>query len=385
MSSQSAKRLLKNMHPHEFELGIFYSYLTEFTEESASRIRPKRLLRGFHDANIRVIELIGTPWKRLTAFRKLFNNTRSSPKISFAYVEGSTLPGSLANGWKNMPLALITDLAFFLLCKIQKIKIGFFYRDVHWRFHYLYSDTSKLNFRLPFYWLELIILFLFVDRVFIPSMAMAKQLPKFIHKKLAPLPPACLPFNDARYQQSSSKPIHMIYAGGLKGHYRISKLFEGIAQSPLDFSLTVVSRPDELKDLSAKYKSSKLRFASAKGEETRLMLESADIGAIFVEPSPYWEFAVPLKLYDYVAVGLPILCSSGTETARIVEANKLGWIVDYDEFKLSQWLEMISSNSTELKAFENSLKKFALENQWAHRAKTIRENLVEEGASSRSA
>ena len=51
------------------------------------------------------------------------------------------------------------------------------------------------------------------------------------------------------------------------------------------------------------------------GEQIDDYLRSADIGLLYFKPSPYMDMAMPYKLFDYAAHGLPILCSAGTAVA----------------------------------------------------------------------
>ena len=59
--------------------------------------------------------------------------------------------------------------------------------------------------------------------------------------------------------------------------------------------------------------------------------------------------AVPSKIYEAMAAGLPILFSGDGEGARIVEENNLGWVSKSKDYKeLEENIAWVSSNREEL-------------------------------------
>ena len=61
-----------------------------------------------------------------------------------------------------------------------------------------------------------------------------------------------------------------------------------------------------------------------------LTLSASDIGLIPIIADPILDFALPVKLYEYIACGLPILAttSSNSELAKFIEKHKIGLICE---------------------------------------------------------
>ena len=60
------------------------------------------------------------------------------------------------------------------------------------------------------------------------------------------------------------------------------------------------------------------------------LLSACDIGVVPRIGDPAYNYAVPVKFYEYIATGLPVLAivSRGSELARIVEKHRLGFVCE---------------------------------------------------------
>jgi glycosyltransferase involved in cell wall biosynthesis len=60
------------------------------------------------------------------------------------------------------------------------------------------------------------------------------------------------------------------------------------------------------------------------------LLSACDIGVIPRIGDPIYDYAIPVKFYEYIATGLPVLAivSRGSELARIVEKHRLGFVCE---------------------------------------------------------
>jgi len=78
-----------------------------------------------------------------------------------------------------LPIAPFLDFNFFKFCKDENIKIGFFYRDIHWNFEQ-YKTTVPLlkrKFAEFFYKYDLINYNKYIDILYLPSSKMADYIP----------------------------------------------------------------------------------------------------------------------------------------------------------------------------------------------------------------
>jgi len=68
-------------------------------------------------------------------------------------------------------------------------------------------------------------------------------------------------------------------------------------------------------------------------EKLVTLLSACDIGVIPRVGDPIYNYAVPVKFYEYVAMGLPsiVIANKGGELAKIVEENKLGFVCEPED------------------------------------------------------
>jgi glycosyltransferase involved in cell wall biosynthesis len=58
------------------------------------------------------------------------------------------------------------------------------------------------------------------------------------------------------------------------------------------------------------------------------LLQSADAGLVILTPEPRYVAALPVKLFEYMASGLPVVASNFPETSKIVREANCGILVD---------------------------------------------------------
>jgi len=58
--------------------------------------------------------------------------------------------------------------------------------------------------------------------------------------------------------------------------------------------------------------------------------QRADVGLAFFVPMDLRRYAVPLKVFEYLAAGLPVIGTKGSETETILTEGRCGLAIDYD-------------------------------------------------------
>jgi len=61
------------------------------------------------------------------------------------------------------------------------------------------------------------------------------------------------------------------------------------------------------------------------------LLRSADVGLVILKPEPRYVAALPVKLFEYMAAGLPVLASNFPAVASVVKQVNCGALVDPEE------------------------------------------------------
>ena len=80
--------------------------------------------------------------------------------------------------------------------------------------------------------------------------------------------------------------------------------------------------------------SNRIHIVHASGGELESYYQQADILGLVRGAEPYLDFAMPLKLFEALSYGLPIITSAETEAARLIVQEKFGWVVaNAEEFR----------------------------------------------------
>jgi|APSaa5957512535_1039671.scaffolds.fasta_scaffold72817_2 glycosyltransferase involved in cell wall biosynthesis len=79
------------------------------------------------------------------------------------------------------------------------------------------------------------------------------------------------------------------------------------------------------------------------------ILTASDIGLALLRPSEIFKAAVPRKIYEYMAVGLPVLTNVAGETTRIISESNFGIAIPEDNpHSLSQQIIKLQANPNRL-------------------------------------
>ena len=137
--------------------------------------------------------------------------------------------------------------------------------------------------------------------------------------------------------------------------------------------LTVVSRPGEAPPPPYP---SWLRVMAAEGDEITALLSDV-IATVIPRPrTAYNDLALPVKLFDYLAFGRPLLVTECTEQAAIVSAHDAGVVVGDGVTELAEGVMRIAaSEPAQIDWWAGNATRAALENGWGRRSDAILEAL----------
>lgn len=134
-------------------------------------------------------------------------------------------------------------------------------------------------------------------------------------------------------RQYEGEKFTAIYVGGLN---RLRGIYEMVQVAGLieknDFKLRLLGRfdepgtEDEIRKLEGFKKTDFLGWANT--EEVWNNLMDTDIGIVCLHPDERYKVALPVKLFEYMAAGLPVIASNFPLWKEIVEGNKCGITVD---------------------------------------------------------
>ncbi|GAB6149074.1 glycosyltransferase family protein [Clostridium novyi] len=348
---------------------------------SGSHIRPLKMLNAFKNIGYDVDVIMGYGAEREQSIKNIKKNIENGVKYDFLYAESSTMP-TLLTEKNHIPKYPFLDFSFFKYCKSHNIKIGLFYRDIHWKFEQYKNNvgTAKRIISTMFYNYDLKKYKELVDVLYLPSKEMFKYLEIDFKGKIEELPPGSEKNDRVELvKYKSDDYLNIFYVGGISTElYDIRELFKVANELPW-IKLTVCCRESDwnnVADAYLNYLNERISIIHKSGEELYAYVKKADILNLFIRPTEYWEFAVPVKLFTYISYKKPIISAKNTVTGNFVEKNNIGWSIDYSKEELIKMLTELKNNRKEIVEKTSNMEKVLEENTWNSRAKKVVKDLL---------
>lgn len=347
---------------------------------SASGIRPLRMLEAFKSLGYQVDVVSGYSNERKRAIKVIKKNIKSGVKYDFVYSESSTMPTVLTDP-HHLPLHPLMDFMFFRFCKRNNIKTGLFYRDIYWVFesysknlNWVKSTVAKLSYKYELYFYNR-----YLEKLYLPSMAMGDYIPIVSEKKYVALPPGHDVTKDnvqPVYIINRNDKIKIFYVGGMVGynmHFLVS-----VINNRDDIELTICTRLNEWKAVKSEYPalSENIKVIHKVGKEMVQVLQSNHLVSVYIKPEEYRDFAVPFKLFEYLGNRKPVIASQGTLAGKFVSENGIGWTIPYNKNDLNVLLDNLVSNPDLIIDITKKMDEIAENNTWQARAKQVVKDLT---------
>lgn len=339
-----------------------------------SAVRPFQILNALKACGYIVEEVIGYGNERKKKIKNIKKSIMAGEKYDFLYSESLTMP-TLLSEKDHLPKFPVLDFSFFKFCKKNGINIGLFYRDIHWKFP-LYRESVKswIPFvTLPFYKYDLMQYKRLVDILYVPSKPFMQYIEYGTNWKTLPSGGQYNIIDSCKRTIENSEKLNLFYVGGIVGLNDVSKLMTFVKD--LDqLELTVCCPIEEWEKNKSKFNpclGENTTIIHERGEGLKKYYEKADIACLYFPNNDYRDMAMPVKLFEYISYGKPIICNSKTAAAEYIDENQLGWIVDYDDDSLKKLLIRLSSEKNEIMEKMANVKKIAIKNTWKARAEEI--------------
>ena len=347
----------------------------DLNRASGSQIRPLKILQAFKNLNYEVDIVMGDVKERKNQIKQIKENILNGMKYDFLYSESSTMPTALTEN-HHLPIAPFFDFDFFRFCKQHGIKIGLFYRDIFWRFKSPPFGMTyfKFKFSLFFYKYDLEQYKKYVDILYLPSLEMFPHLKIDFPGEVKALPPACEERVDISVKTKKDK-LSFIYVGGVSHLYDLT-LFSEVVTNIENVTFNLCTREDDWHKEKYKYKDMKnLKIHHLKGSELNALYSMSDIAIYFIKPNIIWDFAMGLKLFEYISFLKPIIAIKGTSVGDFIEQYNIGWCVEYDKEKLYDLINHIKENPAVLGEKIKNIKRSISLNTWNARIEEIINNM----------
>jgi glycosyltransferase involved in cell wall biosynthesis len=345
----------------------------------ASELRPVRMLEAFEQLGYEVLEVSGTHRDRQNKIRSLRRRIKNGLKVDFVYSEAATAPTGIGEP-VTFSTSFTRDISFLKFCQRKGIPVGLFYRDLYWCFP-IYTETVSWPLsallRGLFRW-DLRRYRAAEFRIYLPSLKMAEYLPIIRRERVRALPPGG-EFHSALAAHSTDE-LRLLYVGGLGSNYRLHATIAEIATRD-EVSLTLCVPKQQWLEREAEYRTSlgqNISLVHKSGLELEQLYKQVDVCLLAVEPIAYWGFAAPVKLFEYISYGKPIIASNGTFSGGFVVDNDLGWSVDYGSGQLGALIDTLQNDRSELTRVARRVREARLQHTWVARASNVVADLVGE-------
>ncbi|CAM3968316.1 glycosyltransferase family protein [Helcobacillus massiliensis] len=340
---------------------------------SASRQRPNKMYEAFLDAGYQVSLIHGDPLQRAQDFQRARRRVDAGQRIDFAYSENSTQPNLLSTS-AFRGLAPLLELRILAWCDRRGIPYGQFYRDVYWRFPEKQKSVPLLR-RLLMqlaYRVDLWGLRRFRAHLFLPSLAMAEHLPG------PAVPSTALPPGAQVREARTGSGLSLLYVGGVGPGHEIDDMLAAVKQTP-SASLVVVVPEASWARFGSTYDDllcDRVTVEHAGSNELGRFYDQASACLLLVRPNQYRRFAVPMKLFEYIGFGKPVIASAQTLAGDMVDDLDVGFSVPYDRDSIAALLRSLTDDPARLERAAENARTERHSQTWQKRATTAAEVLT---------
>lgn len=344
-----------------------------------SELRPTMMVDAFKKIGYEVIEITGTSSERLRQIEMVKSQIKQGVKYDFVYAENRNIPTMLSDD-DHIPRHPFMDLNFFNFCKKNGVKVGLFYRDCHWAFEELssaipFAKRMILQFCFRF---ELAQYKKLIEKIYLPSAEMQKYV--FQDTDIAVLPPGGASHGElASFKKGMQKDcLRLFYVGGVYGIYDITNLVKAVYNEE-DVYLTICTVKEQWEDMAhiyEPYMTDRIQIIHKKSSELVEHYQNADASLFFVNSNEYANMAMPIKVFESISYGTPVIVSEGTAISNLIEKEDCGWIVANDSEQLKILFAELKKAPISISEKTAHTIKASEKHTWEARAKQVLEDLL---------
>jgi hypothetical protein len=357
--------------------GIFHHPLPLLSKASSgSMLRPIRMLDAFKALGLEMYPVVGYGADRKKHIALIKQMIKSGDNYSFCYFETATIPATSTEP-HHLPLFGEMDLDFLRWLRYMHVPVGVFYRDAQWKL--LFSEETakkRIKRRLihAFYLRELAILMKTASRFYVPSFQFAQWLGIANLPQLGLLPPGCELGHEVVMKSEVLQTI--LYVGGISQPiYDIRPLLETAALLPaICFKLVCRVAEANASGLSAGLPGN-VSMVSVDSTGIGAYYEEARLFAMLVAPGEYFSVAMPVKLFEALSYGLPVVAIHGSAAADFIQRHGIGWTVRSSKEAAVLINRLLEPGNPELDQVRCRVLIVANDHSWIQRARQVVDDL----------
>jgi Glycosyltransferase len=355
--------------------------------KSGSQVRPLKLQKAFEAIGYQVDIVMGNNAQRQRIIKKLKQNIKNGIKYQFLYSESSTMPTLLTDA-NHLPTHPTIDFGMMKFCRKNGIKVGVFYRDIHWQFPDYKREVPWYQkiVTIPMYRYDLKMYNQHVDILYLTSKQTQHYIQSEINTEIKLLPPGAeynaeiVENRKSYFRQRTEKSLKFFYVGGMgapNSLYDFVMILKIVKEKP-NVEFTICCRKEEWEKNRSYYEpymTERIHIIHKAGKELEKFYMESDICMCYYPRGQYRDMAVPIKLLEYLAYATPIIATKGGATGEFVQQNDIGWCIDYEENKLSSLIDKILGKQELIYQKHKNAIHCLQENSWQKRAKQVAEEL----------
>jgi len=340
---------------------VVFMCFTDFsTINSGSSVRPYMIYNALKQKGYEVLLINGNKKSRREKYLRYKANNEFQ-NVAFCYIEPSTYP--------IHPM----DYLILFYLKRRNIPIGIFYRDMYYKFPTLFNKKGYKRIELQLrYKIDWVLYKLFAKKIFFPTNTMSSY---FRFDKKCVLPPA----GEDKAIKSKRINYNLIYVGGVSERYGTPILLEALKLVNKEYrniNLHLVCR-EYNKDIFKDYeKEIWLKIQHVSGNDLIDIYKKSDIAIIPIRKIEYHDLAMPVKLFEYMSYGLPVIATNCKEVENFVSNNDIGIVVEDNPKCLADAIIKLYDNPIEIERLSVNVRNTLIKNNlWIHRVEVIEQQL----------
>lgn len=342
---------------------------------SGSSVRPQKMKQAFEETDNEVITIDGMN-NNLPVRKKSVNRIKKLLKTwkpDVCYIEPP-----------SGPMFYYGDIQVIKLLHKKRISSAIFYRDAYWKYpEYALEKKQSVVKKLKNWIIRRMQIYQWnvfrknIDIIYFPSITMAKEF-ECSYKDALP-PGGFVP--DAKCKKELSTPLQFIFVGGAAinyGTFLTLEAFEKVNQDGIKARLFYICPEEQWKNLGIDKKkySDWLEIIHTSGDENlKIYYEKSDVAILTAPRTFYRDFAVPIKIFEYMSYLKPVLVTNCIETARIVEENNTGWITEDTVDAVAEKINQLCNNPSEVMKIKSKMEEARKKNLWLSRAEKVIKDL----------
>ena len=361
-----------------------YHYLAPLQEKAGvgSALRPYQMMNAFQELGYQVEVVAGYSKERKQKIKEIKRNIKNGVQYDFMYAENVNDPVMFSDK-DHLPRHPFMDRSFFKYCRKHNVPVGMFYRDVYWKFPIFKEIT---NF---FQWLLLVSAYKFeekrfakcLDLLYLPTQRMHRYvMPQTPAKPLPPggvESPELLEFKKNR-EAVKEGVLQVFYVGSLSSLYDNKNLFKAIKNTP-NVELTVCTHKAQWEAVQKEYEPflcERIQIVHESGAQLIERYKNADLSAYCLKKCEYLDFAMPIKVFEAIRYGTPLLVADIHSIGELVEKESLGWNTGNDAESIGETLAFLRDNPQEVAQKTQNVVNAMPNHTWLARAKQVAEELT---------